>query len=172
VILQDEGFVLPQRLRNALSLRRFVHDSGEVGKQCMVFEERARILRDRIEQLADRRPSFAMQRMRVCGCAYVWPCRMYLRVNRGRDDVDGKMTLDDCASMIYQNQIRHANLTEVHSERTHPEVIQAFGTASLMCPAAPSSNPKRENSRNSTASRCLRCRRCPSMVTKVGGFGR
>jgi hypothetical protein len=64
-----------------------------------------------------------MQRVGVRSCDYVRACRMYPRVNRECRDVNGMVALDDFASMIYQNQIRDANLTEVHPKGINPEMV-------------------------------------------------
>src|SRR5437879_10566524 len=40
-----------------------------------------------------------------------------------------------------------------------------------MCPATPSSNPKREKSRNAAASILLRCKRSSAAVANLGGRG-
>src|SRR5580704_16844397 len=55
---------------------------------------------------------------------------VYLRVNRKCRCVHRMFSFDDLAAMVHQNQIRRADLAEVHPERIHPEMIQLFRVAS------------------------------------------
>src|SRR5580704_3792930 len=54
---------------------------------------------------------------------------VYLRVNRKCRSIYRVVAFDDLAAMVHQNQVRRADLPEVHPERVHPEMVQPFGVA-------------------------------------------
>src|SRR5579859_2348796 len=54
---------------------------------------------------------------------------VYLRVNRECRSIYRVVALDDLAAMVHQNQVRRADLPEMHAERVHPEMVQAFRVA-------------------------------------------
>ena len=62
-----------ERGGDAVALRRIVDHAGEIVEQRVVFVERAGVLRQRVEQLAERRPRLAVQRVRVGGGDDVGP---------------------------------------------------------------------------------------------------
>src|SRR6202790_5596570 len=123
VILQARRLVRTEGFRYPLALRRFVHDTGEVREQSMVLVKRASILRKGIEHPPECRPRFPAHRMRVrCG-NNVRACSVYLRMNRKRSSIYWMLGLDHLAMIGQQNQVRRANLAEVHSEGVHPEMV-------------------------------------------------
>src|SRR5580704_4747632 len=67
--------------------------------------------------------------MGVSGRDYIGTSRMDLGVDGEGGDVDRLITLDHLASVVDQNQVRHADVAKVHGEGVHPEVIEAFGIA-------------------------------------------
>src|SRR5882672_4053419 len=109
--------------------------------------------------------------MRVRRRNHLGTRRVHLRVDGKRRSIDGILSLDHVAAVIHQNQVGRADLPEVHPERVHPEVVKPFWIAPVMCPATPSSNPKREKSRNAAASIRLRCTRSSAAVANLGGRG-
>src|ERR1700730_16496023 len=54
---------------------------------------------------------------------------VYLRVNRECRSIYGVAALDDLAAMVDQDQIRRADLPEMHPEGVHPEMVQPFRVA-------------------------------------------
>src|ERR1700726_1485186 len=95
----------------------------------MILVKRTSVLRDGIEQPPECRPRFPIHRMRVRSGNHVRACSVYLRVNRKRRSIYRMLALDDLAAMVHQNQIRRADLAEVHPERVHPEMVQSFRIA-------------------------------------------
>jgi hypothetical protein len=63
VVAQDHRLVAPEGVGDALALLGIDDDPGVVVEQRVVVEERARVLGERIEQLAERRPRLAVDRM-------------------------------------------------------------------------------------------------------------
>src|SRR3989442_3694525 len=55
--------------------------------------------------------------------------RMHVGVNRKGRGIQGILAFHHLAAMIHQDQVRDADLAEVHPERIHPEVIPAFWIA-------------------------------------------
>ncbi len=60
---------------------------------------------------------------------HIRACGVYLRVDGKRRSIDGMISFHNVAAMIYQNQIRRANLAEVHPEWVHPEVVELLRIA-------------------------------------------
>jgi hypothetical protein len=52
---------------------------------------------------------------------------MYAGMNREGRSIHRVFSFDDLTLMIHKNQIRSANLSEVHSERVDPKMIEFFG---------------------------------------------
>ena len=65
VVLQDGRLVIPEGLCDPFALARFIDDAREISKDHVIFEECARVLRDRIERPPERRPRLSVQRMRM-----------------------------------------------------------------------------------------------------------
>jgi hypothetical protein len=103
MIAQNRGFAGSQRLRDTLAFRGFVHHSGKIGEQSVIFIERAGILGDRIEQSPQRRPRFSVHRMRVGRRHHVRPRGVHLRMNRERRAVHRIFSFHDLAAMVYQD---------------------------------------------------------------------
>src|SRR5450631_3700240 len=96
----------------------------------MILVKRAGILGDWIEQSPECRPRFSVHRMRVRSGNHVRACSVYLRVNCKRCAIYRMFALDNFATMVHQNQVRCADLTEMHPERIHPEMVWSFRIAS------------------------------------------
>src|SRR5437868_4982103 len=54
---------------------------------------------------------------------YIWPRMMHAGMNRERCSVQRMLAFDYFALRVHQHQVRHADLTEMHSERVHPKMI-------------------------------------------------
>src|SRR5260370_6540305 len=67
--------------------------------------------------------------MRVRRGDHVSARSVYLRVNRKCRSIYRVVALDDLAAMVHQNQVRRADLPEMHPERVHPEMVQSFRIA-------------------------------------------
>ena len=67
MVLQDDGLARAERARDAITFRGIEHDTRIVVEQAVVPEERARVLRDRIEALAERRERAAVDGVAVRG---------------------------------------------------------------------------------------------------------
>src|ERR1700722_1339808 len=63
-----------------------------------------------------------------CG-NHVGASAVHTRMNRESRSVHRVFSFDNLALMIHKNQIRSANLSEVHSERVDPKMIELFGIA-------------------------------------------
>jgi len=61
VVAQDHRFVLAERGGDAFAFFEVEDDAGVVVEQAVIFEERAGVLGDRVEQPAQRRPRLAVQ---------------------------------------------------------------------------------------------------------------
>jgi len=102
------------------------HDAREVVEQAVIFEERARVLRDRNREAAERRPRFPCSEWRVGGGDHVGSRRVHLEWIAKRR-CSPSIRLDDRAGVIDTDQIRHANVLEVHPEGIDPEAIRVLG---------------------------------------------
>jgi hypothetical protein len=67
--------------------------------------------------------------MRVRSGDHVSTRCVYLRMNRERRSIYRMLALDDLAMMVHQNQVRRADLPEVHPERIHPKMVPSFRIA-------------------------------------------
>src|SRR5258708_8899549 len=67
--------------------------------------------------------------MRVRRGNHVSARSVYLRVNRECRSIYRAVALDDLAAMVHQNQVRRADLAEMHPERIYPEMVQPFRVA-------------------------------------------
>src|SRR4029077_10035145 len=61
-----------------------------------------------------------------CG-NYIGTGAVHTRMNRESRSIHWVFPFDNLALMVHENQIRSANLSEVHSERVDPEMIELFG---------------------------------------------
>src|SRR5215470_18989448 len=59
----------------------------------------------------------------------VRPRVMNARMNREGSDIHGAIAFHDFAFCIHQDQVRGANMVEMHAERVDPEMVGAFGIA-------------------------------------------
>ena len=64
-----------------------------------------------------------------CG-NYVGTCAVHTGMNRESRSIHRVSSFDDLSLMIHKNQIRRANLPEVHPERVDPKMIELFWVAS------------------------------------------
>ena len=129
VILENGRFALAEGLGDALAFGCFVDDAGKIGENGMVFVKRAGVLRDGIEQASQRRPGFSVHRMGVRSGNHIGTGAMHAGMNGEGCSIHRVFSFDDFAVMIYENQIRRANLPEVHAERVDPKMIELFGIA-------------------------------------------
>src|SRR5260370_33794346 len=67
--------------------------------------------------------------MRVRGGNHVRACGVNARVDGEGGEIDFRAAFDDVSGVIHQNQVRGANLAEVHAERVHPEMIETLRIA-------------------------------------------
>jgi hypothetical protein len=102
------------------------HHAREVVEERVVAMERARVLRDRVEQTTERRPRLAVNRMRVRRRDHIGPSCMNLRVDRERRTIDGRVPFDHLAGVAHEQQIGHADLLETLPEWVHPKVVEEF----------------------------------------------
>ena len=54
---------------------------------------------------------------------------MHLRVDRERGAVDHRVALDHLAGVVDTDQVRDADVLEVHAERVEPEPVEVLGIA-------------------------------------------
>jgi len=129
VIAKDGSLLCAEGAGDAVAFGSFLDDTGELLENDVIFVKRASILRERIEQAAEGRPRFAIERVGVGSGNDIWARGVNARVNGEGSEIDFRTAFDDIASMIYENQIGSANLAEVHAEGVHPEVIEPLGIA-------------------------------------------
>ena len=168
VVAEDHGLVVAERRADALALLEVEHHAGEVVEERVVLEERARVLGDRIEQAAERRPRLAVQRVRVRGGDHVGTRRVHLRVDRERGAVHQRVALDH-RRRVWSTQIRSDTrmcLKFIPNGFTQKR-SRCSGSRTVMWPATPSSKPNLPKRRNDAASRCLRCSRSSSTESKL-----
>src|SRR5579859_2758502 len=67
--------------------------------------------------------------MRVRRGNHIRSRSVYLRMNRKCRSIYRMVAFDDLAPMVHQNQVRRADLPEMHPERVHPEMVQPFRVA-------------------------------------------
>src|SRR5438874_2306202 len=67
--------------------------------------------------------------MRMRGRDHIRSRRMHLRMNCESGDIDGTLPVHDLAAMIHENEIRDANLAEMHPKRIDPEMFRPFRIA-------------------------------------------
>ena len=96
----------------------------------MILVERARVLRERVEQAAQARPRLAVQRVGVRRGDHVGAGLVHLAVNGEGSLVQRVATLHDVAVVVHQQQVRHLDLAESDAERIDPEMIGPFRVAS------------------------------------------
>ena len=129
VVRQDGRLVVAERVRDALALLDVEHDAGVVVEHGVVAVERARVLGERVERAAQRRPRLAVDRVGVGGRDHVGPGGVDLRVDDERGLVHRPVALDDLAVVVDEDQVLDPDLLEVHAERVHPEVVEPLGIA-------------------------------------------
>ena len=105
------------------------HDAGVVVEHHVVAVERARVLGERIERAAQRRPRLAVHRVGVRGGHHVGAGGVDLRVDHERGRVHRPGALDDLAPVVHEQEVLHPDLLEVHAERVDPEVVEQLGVA-------------------------------------------
>src|SRR5471030_2145990 len=129
VIAQNHRLRVAQRLGDAVSLGGLVDYAGIVVEQAVIFVKRAGILRDRIEQPAERRPRFAVHGMGVSGGHGVGPRGVYAGMDGEGGGVDRAVALDRFAQVVDQNQIGDTDVSEINAERIDPKAIGLLGVA-------------------------------------------
>jgi hypothetical protein len=121
--------VIAERLGNAFAFGRLIDHARKVGEERVIFVESASILGDGIEQALERGPSLAVERMRMGRGNHIGACAVDLGVNGKGGTVDRVFSLDHFAAIVHQDQVRDADLAEVHPKRIDPEMIQTLGVA-------------------------------------------
>ena len=160
---------LPERVRDALALVGVEHDAGVVVEQRVVVVERARVLRERVEEPAERRPRLAVHRVRVRGGD---------DVGAGRVHAPSGWRTPRCSPRRRPRRPRPGRSRRMRSEtrmwlKLMPNGFtqkwsSRSGSRAVMWPATPSSKPNLPKSRKPAARRCLRCRRSSSTVSNFG----
>src|SRR5437764_1291769 len=64
--------------------------------------------------------------MGVCSSHTIGACRVNLRVDCKCRSIDWHIAINDLALMVNQNQIRYANMAEVHAKGIYPEMVRAL----------------------------------------------
>ena len=123
VILQNGCFMRAQGLCNPIAFAGVIHYTGIVGKQAVVLIECAGILRQRVQQAAQRRPSLPVKRVRMRRRDHVGPRHMNARVYGKGRLVDRAISFDHFTVFVDQHQVRHADVREVHPKRIDPKTI-------------------------------------------------
>ena len=95
----------------------------------VVLEEDAGVLRDRVELSTERGEGLAVDRVGVGRGDDVGPRGVDGRVDDERRAIDRALALDDLAVVVDENQVRDADVAEVHPEGVDPEVVEQFGVA-------------------------------------------
>src|SRR5690242_15676547 len=103
VVAEDDGLAVAERLRDAFAFARLVHHAGKILEYRVVLKERAGVLRERVEQASERRPSLAIEGMGVRRGDNVGPRAMNLRVNGKRRRVHRMLAFNHFALVIHQN---------------------------------------------------------------------
>ena len=129
MIAENYRLALAQSLRDSLTFRRFINDARKIREHRVVLVKRAGILCDGIEQAPERGPGFPVRGVGVRGRNHVRARRMHARVNCERRCIHRILSFHYVAAVIHENQIRGANLAEVHPEWIHPEMIQLLRIA-------------------------------------------
>jgi len=88
VIAEDGGFFRSERAGDAVTFGSFLDDAAVIFKDHVILVKRASILRERIEQAAERGPGLAVQRMGVRGCDHVRAGGVNARVNGEGGEID------------------------------------------------------------------------------------
>src|SRR6202041_684944 len=60
---------------------------------------------------------------------YIWTGAVHTGMDREGRSIHRVFSFHDLALMVHKNQIRSANLPEMHAERIDPEMIEFFGIA-------------------------------------------
>src|SRR6516164_2960532 len=105
--------MVPQCFSDPLTFARLMNHSCEVLKDDVILEKRTCVLRNRVKEPSKRRPRFAVQRVRMRRRDDIRTHMMDARMNRERGN-------------IHEDQVRSADLTEMHAEWIHPEMIGLF----------------------------------------------
>jgi len=129
MVAQHYRLAASQRLGDAVSLGGFVDHARVVVKQPVAFVEGARILRDRVQQPAERRPGFAAHRVGVGRRHGVGPRGVNPGMDRKGRAIDRPISFDHFALVVDQDQIGNANVPEVDTEGIYPETVGTLGVA-------------------------------------------
>ena len=127
VVAQDDRLALAEGVGDALALLDVEDDAGVVVEERVVLVERARVLRDGVEQAPERRPGLAVDRVGVGGGDDVGPGGVHLGVDGEGGRVDRVVALDHLALVVHEDEVGHPDVAEVHAERVDPEVVGELG---------------------------------------------
>src|SRR5215469_11464038 len=116
MISQDRRLMVPDCFGNPLAFARLMNHSREVLEDDVVLEKRARVLRNRVKEPSKRRPRFAVQRMRMRCRDDIGARVMDARMNRERGKIHRPVAFHDFALLIHEDQVRSADLPEMHAE--------------------------------------------------------
>ena len=105
VVAEDERFAGAQRLCDAIPFRSFVDHPGVIVEERVVLVKCAGILRDGVEQAAERRPGFAVHGVRMGGGHGIGARGMDSRVDGKGGGIHVMAAFDDFAGVIHQDQV-------------------------------------------------------------------
>ena len=63
------------------------------------------------------------------GGDHIWTRRVDLRVDHERRAIERPVALDDLAQIVHEDEVLDPDVLEVHPQRVHPEMVEAFGIA-------------------------------------------
>jgi hypothetical protein len=127
VVAEDDRLVLAEGGGDALALLHVEDDAGVVVEDRVVAVERACVLGERQQLLAQGGERLAVEGVGVRRRLHVRPGRVHLRVDGERGLVHGVAALDDVALVVHQEEVRRADEAEVDAERVDPEVVGQLG---------------------------------------------
>ena len=120
---EDHRLVVAERVGDALALLDVEDDAGVVVEEAVVGPEGAGVLRERVEQPAERRPALAVHGVRVGGGHDVGPGGVDLGVDGEGRAVDRPVALDHLAVVVDENEVAHPHMGERLAEGVDPEVV-------------------------------------------------
>lgn len=129
MIPQNRRFRRAEGLADALTFTGVEDNAGVVIKQDVIIVERAGVLGEGVEFSTEGRPGFAVDRMGVGGGDRVGASGVDLGVDGEGCGVYGAIAVEDLAAGVDQDQIRYANMTEVHAKGIDPKTMGIFRVA-------------------------------------------
>ena len=127
VVLQDGGFGLAEGHSDPPIFLEVVGHAAEVVVDGVVFEERARVLRDRLERDAQAGECLAVRGVGMGSGHDIGAGGVHLGVDDERGPVDWTVTVQDVPLVADLDQVGHRDLGEAHTERVDPERVRVLG---------------------------------------------